>query len=469
MADNKQIARDVLNAVGGQENVTNVTHCMTRLRFNLRDESIPNDEAVKGITGVLGVARSGGQYQVIIGQNVPKVYDEVCKLGSFTAQAAVKENLDGPKEKLTPKKIGNDILNYMAGSLTPLIPILMVSGIFKTVMAVLGPEMLGVITPESSLYILLDFVYDAAFYFLPILLGFQAAKKLGATPILGAYMGCILMAPDLIALVESGGSLTVFGIPCMLNNYAQSVLPVILSVWALSYVEKFFKKVMPDTLATIFTPVCTMAVMLPISLCLLAPLGSILGSYIGNALIWFGDFGGFVAIALVAALWQFLVMSGMHLVILIMLITNYMETGVMEGIGISGAFATVSVFGVALGAFLRLKNKEDKSMALGCFISGFVGGVTEPTLYGLCFKFKRTFLAMMGGAALGAAYSGLLGCKGYVMASSNFMTPMTFAGGTTGNLINGVIGCVITVAASAVLTYLFGFSKDELAADKASA
>ncbi len=224
MADNRQIAQSVLKAVGGGSNITGVTHCMTRLRFNLKDDSIPNDDAVKKLSGVLGVARSGRQYQVIIGQNVPKVYQEVLSIGGLTASAAPGTE-DQPKEKLTPKNVGMNILNYLAGSLTPLIPILIGAAMFKTVLSILGPDLLGVFSAESDIYKLLDFVYDAGFYFLPIFIGYTAANKIGASPILGMFMGGILLAPDFMAMAAAGEPFTVFGIPCMLNDYSQSVLP----------------------------------------------------------------------------------------------------------------------------------------------------------------------------------------------------------------------------------------------------
>lgn len=467
MADNKKIAADVLTAVGGKENVSQVTHCMTRLRFNLKDTSIPNDEEVEKIAGVLGVAKSGGQYQVIVGQNVPKVYTELCKIGGFQTQEVVDENLDADSGKLTPKKIGNNILNYLAGSLTPLIPVLMAACMFKTVLSILGPEMLGLFTAESDIYILLDFVYDAGFYFFPILLGFTAAKKLGANQLLGAYLGAILIAPDFVALAgTAGATFTVFGIPCALNTYSQSVLPAILSVWVMSYVEKFFRKYLPDVLQTIFTPFLTILVMTPIMLCLLAPMGSFIGNYISTALIAFGDVGGFVAVAVVAAIWEFLVMGGMHIVIIMMMITMLLENGYVDGALVAGTYATFAVFGVALGAALRTKAKDAKSLAWGCFVGGMLGGVTEPTLYGLCFKHKRSFLGLMVGGALGGAYAGLTNVAMYVFGGSNVLMMVGFAGGSTANLINGIIACVLSVVGAAVVTYFWGFDKNDPALQK---
>lgn len=444
------------------ENVANATHCMTRLRLNLKDDTIPKDDEVKAIDGVLGVVRSGGQYQVVIGQNVPKVYAEVCNIGGFVAAKPVEENLDKPKEKLTAKVIGSNILNYMAGSMTPMIPIMMAAGMFKTLMAVLGPDFFGLISAESNLYILLDFLYDAGFYFLPILVGFNAAKKLDVNPMLGAYMGAILIVPDLINIVAAGEPFTVFGIPMALNNYSQTLLPIVLSVWVMSYVNKFVSRIMPDALSTVFTPFLTMLIMTPISLCALAPLGAFLGTYISNGLIAFGNVGGFLAVAVVAALWDFLVMSGMHIVIIMFMLNNLFTLGYMDGVCVSGTYATFAVFGVALGSFLRLKNKEDKSMSMGCFISGFVGGVAEPTLYGLCFKYRRTFITLMIGGFLGGVYSGLTHVTMNLLTSTNVLLILGFLAGGTTNTVNGIIACVIAFGSATVLTYLFGFSKKDL-------
>lgn len=472
MADNRKIAETVLSAVGGAGNVTSVTHCMTRLRFNLKDESIPRDEEVKKLSGVLGVARSGGQYQVIIGQNVPKVYQEVLSMGSFQSAAPVNENLDKSKEKLTPKKLGMNILNYLAGSLTPLIPILIGAAMFKTLLSILGPDMLKLFRAESGLYKLFDFVYDAGFYFLPIFIGYTAASKIGASPILGMFMGGILLAPDFLAMAtaEEAVSFTVLGIPCMLNDYSQSVLPIVLSVWAMSYVEKLFKKIIPDALSTIFVPFLTILVMLPISLCALAPLGAFAGQYVSAALISFGNVGGFVAVAVIAAVWEFLVMSGMHVVMIVTVLNIYITTGYETVIWPAALCATAATFGIALGAFLRIKDKEEKSLSLGYFISGIIGGVTEPALYGIGLKYKRPLLGLMIGGALGGAYVGITHSYMYALGATNFLMVLSFSGAGTANFVNGVIGCIISLAGAAAATYFIGFDpKDPVVTGKTEA
>lgn len=367
MANNKEIAQQVLAAVGGAANLKDATHCMTRLRLYLKDDTIPKDEEVKAIHGVLGVVRGGQQYQIIIGTNVPKVYEELCALANLTANAPVEdakaaaEDAAVAKPKLTPKQVGKNIMGYMAGCMTPLIPVLIVGGLCRALNAVLGPDLLGLYTAENNLYILFDFLYDAAFYFMPILAGVNAAKQLGMNQMLGGYVGCVLMVPDFAAFAAEGKPFTVYGIPCdTTTNYAQTVLPVMLSVYFLSLVYKAIKKVMPDMLTTVFTPFLSVLISTPFILCLLAPLGTIVGNGISGGLAWFGNATGFFGVAIIAALWEFLVLTGMHLALMMPMMASFFETGVGSGPMISGSFATWACFGVALGAALRLREKIRK-------------------------------------------------------------------------------------------------------------
>ena len=467
MANNKEIAQKVLDAVGGAANVTSATHCMTRLRLTLKDAGIPNDDEVNKIAGVLSVVRSGGQYQVVIGQNVPKVYAEFCALTGLAQQEAIDENLDAPKEKLTPKAIGGKVLNYLAGSVTQMIPIMIAAAMFKTIYVILGPDMLKLFTAESDIYRLMDFLYDAGYYFMPIYLGYAAAKTLKANPMLGLYMGGILLAPDLIDIVAAGEPFTVCGIPMRLVNYGSTVLPILLSVWILSYVEKFWKKIMPDALATIFVPFLTMAVMTPLALCALAPIGSFLGDYIGAGLIAFGAHGGFIAVAVIAGLWEFLVMTGMHQVVLISGIMILLSGGTDSCVMVGGGMATMAAFGMALGAFLRIREKDEKALAFGYFVSGFIGGVTEPVLYGIGMKYKRPFIALFVGGFCGGLYAGLTHVTCYVLGATNFLGAFVgYVAGGTANTVNGIIASAISLGATAVLTYMFGFDKNDPAVAK---
>lgn len=466
MADNKKIAADVLEAVGGKENVTFVAHCMTRLRFNLKDIDAPDIKKIKKINGVLGAQISGSQFQVIVGQNVPKVYDELCKLGGFAKQDAVDENLDKPKEKLTPKAIGNNILNYLSSSMVPMIPVMMCAGLFKTIAVVLGPTMANVIAETSDLYVLMNMVYDAAFYFIPIYLGYNAAKNIGVTPVLGAFMGGILIDPTMIQLAADGAPFSVYGIPCVAGNYAQSVIPILLSVWAMSYIERLFKKVMPDTLSTVFTPFFTMLVTVPVSLCALAPLGSWLGNGLAAFFEMLGSTGGVVAIlgaGLLAAAWLPMVISGMHVALIMIAIANFMATGVDSFILPATTLSLWAAYGAEVASWLKLRNKDEKTLCLGYVIANMVGGVGEPFIYGVMLRYSRTFAMAIAGAFVAGALGMSLGVSVYVAGTaSNVLNLLAFVGGDVQNFINACIAGAVGFIAAFALTFFFGFTEDEL-------
>lgn len=236
MANNKEIAEKVLAAVGGASNVKDATHCMTRLRLYLKDDSIPKDDEVKAISGVMGVVRGGQQYQIVIGTNVEKVYEELRQMAGLKANAAVQDDAAAAedaalsKQKLTPKQVGKNIMGYLAGCMTPMIPVLLAGGLFNATNAILGPQLLGLYTAESDIYILFAFLNQASLYFMPILAGYSAAKQLGVNGMLGSFIGCILLAPNFMAYATSGEPFTVFGIPCTTVNYSQTVLPIMVSV-----------------------------------------------------------------------------------------------------------------------------------------------------------------------------------------------------------------------------------------------
>ena len=273
------------------------------------------------------------------------------------------------------------------------------------------------------------------------------------------FLGGILLAPDFIDIVNAGEAFRVFGIPTSLNNYSQSVLPMILSVYALKHVHSFFKKYIPDTLSTIFVPLLTMLVMIPVSLCVLAPLGSIVGTYISTGLLAFGGVGGFIAVAVLAALWEFLVMSGMHMVLIVTMMTIIMTEGSEAMVSPAATCATMAAIGMALGAFVKLKDKKEKSLSMGYFISGILGGVTEPALYGLGFKYKKPFIGMMIGGALGGLYAGITHVASYAVGATNFLIVLGFAAGGTANFVNGTISCVISLLTAAIATYFIGFDE----------
>lgn len=468
MDKNEQMAKSILKAVGGTENIKAATHCMTRLRLSLKDDKIPVDDEIKNIDGVIGVNRTETQFQIIIGPSVAKVYEAVCKQGelnsiSETSEAGKEEK---NKKKISWKTVGKRMLNYMAGCMTPLIPVLLAAGLTNAINVICGPDMLGLYTQDSNTNVLLHFIYQAGFYFMPILIGYNGAKNLGAEPMLGAYMGAILIAPEFMSLMDAGNGFTILGIPVTLTDYSQTAVPAMLSVFVMSMIYKFFNKWMPDVVTTIATPILTILISTPLALSLIAPLGVNIGNLISNGLLLFSEKTGFIGLGVLAALWEFLVMTGMHLALMMPMLASFFETGQMSGAALCGTFATWAVFGVALGATLRLKGKKEKGASFGFLVSGIVGGITEPTLYGLCFNHKRCFGTMILGAFVGGVYASITSVTVYIMTNANFLSLLGFVGGSKMNIINGVVSCILSMLVAAVFTYLFGFSKEELTESK---
>ncbi|RKD31907.1 PTS transporter subunit EIIC [Lacrimispora algidixylanolytica] len=454
-----KLAEEVLKEVGDKENIMNVTHCATRLRFNLKDETIPNDETLKGIKGVLGVIRAGGQLQVIIGQDVSKVYDEFCNVSGLQNNSVVNE-ADKPKGKTTIKSFLNGILDALSGSLVPAIPVITASAFFKMLAAILGPTMLNLISEQNDFYVLATFVGDAGFYFFPVIIGYTSAKKFKASPIMGILLGAIMLHPTFTGLV--GKTFSVYGIPCSVQNYGSTILPIILSVWVMSYVERFFHKHLPSALRSVFAPAFTIGVMLPITLCVVGPAGSFLGNYIGNGIIAIGAVTGFLGVAIIGATFEFLVISGMHMILITFLFQIFATAGHENFVAVGMAAATYAVAGMCLGAALRIKNSEQKSLSFGFLISLLVGGITEPGLYGIGIRYKKPLLGLISGGFVGGLYMGILHVGHYTLIpSTNLVGLLAFTGNGVGNLVNGIIGCIISVIVSAVVTYYFGFDKND--------
>ena len=454
-----KLAKEILEEVGGKENIKNLAHCATRLRFNLKDENVPKDEKIKEIKGVLGVIRAGGQLQVIIGQDVSKVYGEACEIIGIKSNNVIEED-NKTKETITIKSILNKVLDVLSGSLVPAIPVITASAFFKMFTALLGPTMLNVISEKSDFYVLSSFVGDAGFYFFPVIIGYTSAKKFKVSPIMGIMLGGIMLHPTFTALI--GKEFSVYGIPCSVQNYGSTILPIILSVWVMSYVERFFNKYLPSALRSVFAPASTIAVMLPITLCVLGPAGSFLGNYIGNGIIALGSVAGFLGVAIIGATFEFLVMSGMHMILISVLFQIFATAGHENFVAVGMAAATYAVAGMCLGAALRIKDSEQKSLSFGFLVSLLVGGITEPGLYGVGVRYKRPLIGLVAGGFVGGLYMGILHLGHYTLVpATNIIGILAFTGNGIFNLVNGIIGCIISVIVAAVVTYFFGFDKND--------
>lgn len=473
MANNKKIAQEVLKAIGGRENVANVTHCITRLRLNLRNDSLADKDALKKIDGVMSVVSAPGQLQVVIGNNVTKVYDEFCALGQFDKQAAIKENLDKntrePGAKGWIKWVGGGILDGVSGCVVPLVPMIMVAGILRMLPTLLGDTM-HVMATDGDLYKLLTFTGGAGLYFLPVAVGYTGAKKFGCTPVLGILLGAMLIHPDFVAMASSMEpvSFSVYGIPCTLVNYTQTIIPMILATWVMGYVERFFKKVIPDFLSTVFTPLLTIVIMIPLTFCLLGPVGSWLSNGVYALLNGIYTVAGLIGFALVCGLWLLLLTCGLHQVLIAMaivpLLSGTPDSFIMAASGLS-AFAT---YGVIIGGLLRAKRKDTRAELGAYFLSNFLGGVGEPVLFGFILKYKKPLIAQIVGGFAGGLVAGFAHVTVYqAMPVLNFLNFLGYMGPDPSNIIWAGISAAVCVVVAAAVTYILGF--DEQPAESAAA
>lgn len=361
------------------------------------------------------------------------------------------------------KKGLNVFLDVLASCLMPLIPMLIAASMFKTVAAIVGPDMLGLVSSKDPLYILLTFVGDSGFYFFPIMIGYTASKRFGCNVILGMFIGAIMLHPTFVQMAEEGTTFSVYGTPCHVQNYSSTIIPILLSVFVYSYIEKFFNKYIPESISAIFAPTLSIAVILPISLCVLGPIGAIVGEYISSGLIALGNMGGIATVlsmALIAALWEYIVMAGMHWLFITTIFMIIAQEGVESVVAPSVLLAAFSVGGMCLGALLRIRDKEQRALCISYIIAQMIGGVTEPGLYGIGVKYKRPFIGMMCGGLVAGLFASLVSLQVYnFLPVASFLGLLSFIGGTTLNFIYAIIGAIISFVVSACVTYFLGIDE----------
>lgn len=455
MAKYTEFCNQILNNVGGKENVSSAVHCMTRLRLNLKDKSKVNVEAVRSIKGAVGAQFSGEQFQIIIGQHVSDVYPEFCAMAGLGIESAIDENLD--KEPFDIKKLPSKVLDYISGTVVPLIPIMMGAGFFKMFYSVLGPTLMNVFPESADIMQTLYIVGNAGFYFMPVFAAYGAAKKLNTSIPLALLLGVLLIDPNIINIVGLGEPFNIYGfIPMQLNNYANGILPSLLAVFALKYVFDFFNQHMFKSIKVIGVPFCTLVIMVPLMMCVLAPVGN----WIGMGLSWIFstlyDFVGPLAIALIAAFWPFLVATGMHIAVIQIALINITTLG-YDPIVLAGSnIANYALMGMTLAYFLRVKG-EEKQMAGANVITLIVGGISEPTLFGILLRNKKAMATQIIGGFIGGLVGGILGVAVYTLGASNFLTVLQYAGGPGQNFINACIACAVAFVAAFIVGVILGF------------
>lgn len=452
----ERIAKEVLENVGGANNVAHVTHCVTRLRFNLKDDSKADIDKIKKIKGVMGQVNKGGQFQVIIGNDVSDVYKELLKLGNF------KSSNNQEEEKGAKKGIITSVFDTIAGIFTPIIPAIAGCGMLKAFLGLFVA--LGLISTETQTYYIFSFISDAAFFFMPLLLAYTAGIKFKTSPFLAMVIGGVLLHPSFSALVSAGEPVSFLGLPVRLVNYSSSVIPIILIVWLMSYVEKLANKFIPKVLRLVFVPLIVITVTAPIGLIVIGPLGTVIGDVLASGIMFIDSKATWTLPLIMGGLTPLIVMTGMHYSLYPALFTQLATLGyqtLMSGMLISN----VCQGAAALCVSIKSKNSELKQLASSTGITALLG-ITEPAMYGVNLKLKKPLYAVLCGGALGGLYAGLTAVKGYTPSGSGLPGIAAYIGPEMSNVVNILIACGIGFVATFIITWFIGF-EDEVNEDEA--
>ena len=471
MSKYENLAKEILENVGGKENINSLTHCVTRLRFRLKDESKANDEALKNNPGVVTVMKSAGQYQVVIGNHVPLVYADVCELAGIS-------NGTQQVEEEAPQGLFNKLIDIISGCFQPILGPLCAAGIIKGLNALLV-FILGSSFNNSGTYMILNAIGDSIFNFLPIILGYTAAKKFNVNVIVGMIIGATLCYPTiqtdtLSAAGKAIGTLPFIGsyytkfigIPFVSGNYTSTVVPVICIVALAAQIQKIAKKFVPEMLQNFFVPFFVLIISLPIGLLVIGPVVSLLTTVLSNMFAGLYAFSPIVTAFVIGALWQCLVIFGLHWALVPMAMVNIGNLGYDTILpGMLGT--TFAATGVLAAMYLKLKDENKKALAIPGVISAFCG-VTEPAIYGFLLPEKTPFVFSCIGGAVGGAIMGTVAVKQYVIGGLGIFSVVNFIspkGNATGMIVSLIAGAVSLVVGF-VLTMIFYKTNDQQVENK---
>lgn len=456
--DYKVMAKNIIEKIGGAENVRNMTHCATRLRLTLHDTAKADDQAVENIDGVINVINKAGQYQLLIGTEVGKLYDEfepLVKGDEISGSPTTEEQASG--------SIISNVFSAVSAIFAPLLPVLAGSGILRGLLILF--VQLGLISEDSGTYSILFVASMSVFYFLPVLLAFTSARRFGASPYISALIGAALINPDFIALMGgagNGATTEFFGIPVVLMNYNSTVVPIILSIWAFSYLYKFLDKHIPETLKLVVVPLVSLAIMVPLTVIVIGPIGVYSGEAVANVVNWLIERSSVLTGILVGGGWSVLVSLGIHWAVNPIMINNVSTYGFDYIVPFTFA-CNFAVIGTTIGVYFKAKDKKLRSFALTGLVTIALSAIIEATLFGLLVKNKKLFLAQIIGGAVGGAYLGLMQVVTNAFVFGSVTTFPAFVGSTSSNFIQAMIGLLISMVVSAVLAFVFTNRDETLA------
>lgn len=457
--DYDQLATQIIELVGGKENVNSLIHCITRLRFYLKDESKTQTEKLKQTSGVIDVMKASGQYQVVIGNEVTNVYDAVMKkLGSLDDEG-IESTQDDGKNPIS-KAFGN-LIGFITGSMSPVIGVIAASGIIKGILALLTlPQLGSLLDPKGMLYLTVSAMADSAFFFLPILVGYSAAKKLGSDPIVAAVIGGVLTYPQIIEWGKSFKTMfEVGGFKFEFLNYTYSIFPMIVAAWIAKKIGDWFKDHLPSYLQMIFNPLFTILIVSTITLVLTGPIIQGAANGIADFINWLVQASGWLGGLVIGGFYQLLVIFGLHWGVVPLVAQQIAQTHQ------SALNAIISVTMVAQGAAVlavAIKSKKDNMKELGfaAAISAFCG-VTEPAIYGINLRYKKVFISGLIGSAAGGLITGLMhgtmyGFTGSLIGFSSFFNPANPTQLTS--FYAFLLSSVVAIIVSFLITWFWGYN-----------
>lgn len=445
---NKKLAEQIVKLVGGKDNVISLVHCVTRLRFKLKDEKKANDDAIKQLKGVMGVAHAGGQYQVIIGNNVADVYDQVMPLLGLSSEEEV--TTDDEKDG----NIFSRLVALISSLFMPLLGVMTGAGMLKGLLVLLN--VLGWVKQGTGTYMIWNAAADSLFYFLPVLLGFSAAKTFHVNKYLGAVTGGALVYPTMVAAATAHKAITFFGLPVNLMNYSQTMLPIVFAIWGMSWFEKGTKKVVPKVVQNLFVPLLDLMVIVPLTYLIVGPVMQTLSQWLSSASLWLYGLVPVVAGFVIGGIWQAAVIVGLHWAFIPVLMNNLMTNHFdpINGIMYCTLFGQV---GAALAMGLKAKDKNFKEIAIPAAVSGFFG-VTEPIIYGVTLPHKKSFVFASIGSAFGGAIAAAFHAGMYTMPGGGIFGIPAFINpkGIDASFIAFVISLIVAFALAFILTFIWG-------------
>ncbi|OOM75304.1 PTS system beta-glucoside-specific EIIBCA component [Clostridium puniceum] len=450
--DYVKITKSILKNCGGAENIVSVSHCMTRLRLQIRDESKFDTDSIKKIPGVLNVVVQNGEYQIVIGQDVPNLYAEFQKIDGIKGGGSVEDanslKEDGKKQK---GSIANAVMSFIGGTFSPVIPILIAGGLTGAVLTLLT-NFFGV-TKDSGTYTIIYAINQATFYFLPVFIGFSAATRLKSNGYLGAFLGAIL----LYSTINNGQGLSFLGLPVAQVAYNSTVFPIILGVLFMSVIYKLLQKYIPVVLRTIFVPLLTILITVPITLIILGPIGNTVGTWLAYGVYSMYETAPAIAVMIVGITTPLMVFFGMNNATYPICFALLAQVGSDPLIVTGMTPANVAVGGACLAAALISKELNEKSVSISAGVTALCG-ITEPGVYGVLFPKKYPLIGAMIGGGIGGFIAGFFGMTQYVISTPGFMSIPAYINpnGTSNNLIISLIVMVIALAAGFGFTYLFG-------------